>query len=68
MGKHGLPKQFGPLVDAALALGWTLEWGKHAILRAPDGGQRIIVSMSPRTPDLAARQLRRDLRKAGVDT
>jgi hypothetical protein len=69
MGKHGVPKEFKRLIDAALEAGWTISVARgqaHKRLDPPGGGKPVIVSASPRDPHVAFLEVRAKLRRAGL--
>lgn len=59
--------EYGPLIEAALAAGWTLErtGGGHLRLRSPEGAS-VVFPSSP-SDWRGARNLRSTLRRYGLD-
>jgi len=64
-----LHKDLRPLFNAALRAGWTWRFtgNGHIRITSPDGEWGISMAATPRNGYRSARNLQRDLRKAGVD-
>lgn len=62
-----ISKQLRPLAKRARRAGWTIEQrnGGHLTWTPPDGGPYIVSSFTPSDPR-AVKNLRADLRRAGL--
>jgi hypothetical protein len=65
----GAKKELHREIQVALDAGWTLDHtgSAHIRLTPPGEGRVIIVSLTPKIPEIAARKLRSALRRAGVE-
>jgi hypothetical protein len=63
-----LHKDLRPYFDAAMAAGWSWRFtgNGHIRVESPEG-RGVSIAATPRNPHRASKNLRRDLRAAGLD-